>query len=778
MHRDPAVDDLVAPASKGPPIMELTELVGRDEQLIEITGQALVPSARVITITGPGGVGKSRLAAAAADQIRGYFANGTSMVDLSDLTDSGDVPAAITGALGLPDAAATAPRASQLWAPIADWELLLVLDGCERVVKGLAHVLRRLFAGAPRVRVLATSREPLRVYGERLVHVPPLPIPEQSAEVDLDELFEVPSVALFVERARAVNPTFTLTSENAAAVAEICILLDGLPVAIELVARRMRLFQVNALRARLRRGDDVLVGGHPDAPERHQSIHAVTEWSYQLLDPDLGDLLNQLAVCEGGFSVHTVEEMFEMPLVAAEQALESLVERNLILVQEQRDGEPRFAMLETIRRFCLRKLTASGTLAAARRRHAAYALKLADQLGPRLAGAQQAAALDHLALEHRNGQAALRYLADSGEWVDAARLALAVHPYWLIRGRLLDGLTWLDAVAAGCAGEAPELATAATAAAGQFAAALGDAGGALRRYERSLADSRQRGDDRGAAVAGADLGAALCRAGNVARGRTLLTGSIRMLHDLGDPAEPRAQLLLAEVVHAAGEQRLADSLVAEALEAYRARQDGFGAACAMRQLAVLTEGRGEREVADRLHRDSLRELRTVGAGPELATGLVEFALFVLRSRVGQEQRIVRLLAAADAIRRKAMIPLDERQRQLADDTRQEMIARLGGSRFESLWLEGHRVDSHSAVADALSTLPVRPDAAADPGRSRSLTPRQFQVAILVGQGLTNRQIAHRLDLSEWTVVNHVRQIMRKLGAPSRVHVARWVSKQG
>jgi predicted ATPase/DNA-binding CsgD family transcriptional regulator len=753
----------------------LTPMVGRDEELLVACGQILDPLARMLTLVGPGGVGKSRLAAAAAEQVRGRFDNGGAVVDLSDAADPYPVLGAIATALDLP--APEPGRTAATAAAIGDRELLLVLDNCDHIVEQLPDLLHELLTTAQRLRILATCRQPLHVYGERLLRVAPLATPGSAADFDLMELTEVPSVALFVQRVRAVDPGFALTVDNAPSIAEICNRLDGLPLAIELLAGRMRVFRPHALLTRLRRGEDVLIGGHVTAPARHRSIEALIAWSYDRLDADLRDALNRLSLCADGFGLCATAELLGIPAAAAERALESLVDRNLIIVRERHDGEPCFAMLSTIRDFGLAQLAASGQLADARHRSARRAQRLARGAAPLLSGSEQASKLQQLALEHKNLDATLSYLADRNDGRELAQMALDLHRFWLISGRLQYGANWLDTAAAVCAGSAPELAARSADAAGTLLTARGDAKHAVARHERALAGFRAIGDPVGEGLSLVRLGAALCRADDPARGLVRLGEGLEAVRGRDEPAEAAALVALADAAAETDDLPRVEELAGRALKIYRGLGDDYGAALALRRLAAVAQVGGANQEADRMHRHSLTDLQALGSRPELARGLADYGRFMLRVVAGQEQRVARMLAVSEVLHQAAGVTLAGHEAALHEITTQDLRTRLGTVRFDSARLDGRRLDPAAAVVDALSCPPVDQAGDAEVCRARSLTPRQFQVAILVGQGLTNRQVAHRLELSEWTVVNHVRQIMRKLGCASRVHVAQWVAQQ-
>jgi non-specific serine/threonine protein kinase len=656
-------------------------------------------------------------------------------------------------------------------------ELLLILDGCERGTAGLAPELHRLLTVAPQVRVLATSRESLGVYGERLFRVAPLPTPRFGAPADPLELEEYPAVALFVQRARAVDPTFTLTADNADTVAELCTRLDGLPLAIELCAGRLRLFSLATLLAKVRAGNTVLTGGHVAAHPRQRSLTAAIDWSYEQLNPRLRQALDRLSACHGGFDLHAVEELCELTPEEAEQTVEVLVDRSLIVLTEHSGDGPWFTMLRTMAAHCQDRLAqVPGALEAARDRHAAYFAALARTMVPALDGSDQATALGWLRMVHGDLLAALAHLGACGRNRAAAQLSLDLHRYLLIGTFAEEGLRLLDTAAEQCTADDPLLAARVRDAAGLLAASLGSPAAAAERHEQALSVLARDGDPADAMQAQARLGAARLTAGQAA-GRDLAESVLPELEKVRPAAAAAARLVLADVLVRDGDSAAADNHATAALAAYRRSDDAYGQALALRQAAAVAYAEGVVERADQLHRRSLRTLRGLGACGELARGLMLAALLLLSYVAGQETRVARLLGTADAVRERAGIELLPHERTALSTAIDDVRTRLGALAFETAWRMGRRSTTTAATLDLLSAPGAEPVEVPDGGRIRTLTARQFQVAMLVGQGMTNRQVAKRLDLSEWTVINHVRQIMRKLDLPSRVYVAQWISQQ-
>lgn len=759
------------PARKSPC---LTPLVGRDTDIVLITGHLLSPTHRLLTLVGPGGVGKSRLAATVAERLSAEFAGALWYVDLTEVAEPAPADAAVARTLGFPCEPGR-PARGEVTGFLAGIEALLVLDGCEHVADSAALLIADLLAACPGLRVLATSRTPLRVRGEYLVPVAPLRTPDAAERLWPHDLEQVPSVSLFVRRVRAVNPGFVLTAGNAEVVGEICALLDGLPMAIEIAADRGNALGMSRLLTRLRDGQDILRRGHLDGPDRHRSLRAITEWSYRLLGPDQRALLDLLAVCDGSFDFGTIEALWPESAAVADHVLETLVDGNLVLTWEQPDGELRFGLPSTVRAFCAERLRESSRLHEARRRHAEHVR--ARLTAPPRERPDQPARLRRLAAELGNVRAALDFFIEEGNRSAASETALAAGELWLVRGPIEEDLRRLETIAfSGPDDDGPaELAgliAAVAVLAGRLAVTLGDPARAVEVCER--ARDLQR-DDVGEALAAAELGRALTLAGARDRARPLLDSGVTGLRSMGEAtAATPAALTLAAEHQADHDLEQAERLLADVMSTSLASGDVHGVALTEARLALVAAERGRTSSADGYHRRSLRHLLDLEDHLGLATGLEDYALF-LWAATGQGRQAVRLLAAADAQRRAG--PAVAAGRAAREEACRKLRVDLGTSGFETAWDEGGRLGGRAAAVEVLSAPMVAESVPGDPAvPRRRLTPRQFEVATLVARGMTNRQISRELDISQWTVVNHIREVMRKLNVPSRVHVAQWVAR--
>jgi predicted ATPase len=438
-----AIDASVAGISHLP--ISLTPLIGRIQALTEITDQLARDSVRLVTLTGTGGVGKTRLALEAGQRLQGRFADGAAFVDLASVTDPSLVPAVILQALGLRGVADQTPMRS-LRAQIADKQLLLVLDNFEHLLDA-APVVTELLANGPQLKILVTSRAPLRVDGEHEFQVDPMEVPDVDALPPLEALSTNESVAFFVERAQAVRPAFQLDDSNALAVAKICVLLDGLPLAIELAAAQIRLFpEVAALLARLQPRLPMLTGGRRDAPARQQTMRDAIDWSYDLLDAKARALFRRLGVFGGGWTTESAEVVanaVDPTFEAAFDSLGHLVEASLVRVEPAK-GEPRFRMLETVREYALEQLDQCAERAAAEQAFVTYFVDLTLALAKKHGGTPHPEWMDQLEAEIDNLRSALTLAASMEDPNALVRLAWNLWRFWNVRGYLTEGRGWLD----------------------------------------------------------------------------------------------------------------------------------------------------------------------------------------------------------------------------------------------------------------------------------------------------------------------------------------------
>ena len=426
-----------------------TPLIGREREVEEVCRRLRATEVRVLTLTGPGGTGKTRVGVQAAAELTDEYEDGVFFVALAAIADPSLVVPTVARTLGLIEASNQSPE-ELLKGYLRDRHILLVLDNFEQVLEA-APLIDEVLHSAPRVKVLVTSRTPLGLYGEHEFPIPPLSLPESEAAPSAEHLADYGAIRLFLDRTRAVNPEFSLTEENAGAVAEICERLDGLPLAIELAAARAKLLPPQALLSRLGNRLKLLTGGARNLPERQRTLRNTIEWSYEMLDEGEKTLFARLAAFPGGGTLEAIEAVCDaegdLPVDPLE-GVSSLLDKSLLRQVAEQEDEPRFEMLETIREFALEKLEESADAGAVERVHAEFYLDLAEQAEPRLWGPEDAAWLERLEREHDNLRAALSWALDHEEVDLALRLGAALRWFWNLGGYYGEGRSWLEATLA------------------------------------------------------------------------------------------------------------------------------------------------------------------------------------------------------------------------------------------------------------------------------------------------------------------------------------------
>jgi predicted ATPase/class 3 adenylate cyclase len=483
-------------------------LIGRERDVDTVRSQLLREDVRLITLTGPGGTGKTRLSIAAAESAASAFEHGACFVPLSALTEPQLLPAAIANAIGIPESPSRT-TIDVVAEHLRARRMLIVLDNFEQIVSAAPVIAELLFRCAS-LKMLVTSRIVLHLTGEHEYPVSPLALPDATEPENAVALRGSPAVALFVERARAVRPDFDLDDDNSSAVRELCVRLDGLPLALELAAARIRLFSPQALLGRLGRRLDLLKGGARDLPARHQTLRQAIAWSYELLEPAEQKLFRRLAVFMGSFSIDAAEAVCTAagPVdIDVFDGIGALVERSLLRREAEVEGEPRFGMLETVREFGCERLEAHDEVHATRTAHAHVLLQELEQIVPRLTGPEQNACLNRIEADHDNLRAAITWSEEQGDADTALRLCSALWRFWIVRGHMREGYATLERVLAMPAAARP------TAARARALLGLGTVTHEISEYqkatpmlEESLAIFRQLDDARGIAAATTSLG--------------------------------------------------------------------------------------------------------------------------------------------------------------------------------------------------------------------------------------------------------------------------------
>jgi predicted ATPase/transcriptional regulator with XRE-family HTH domain len=743
----PAPVALRAPANRPTPFtlpIQRTSLIGRTAEVATICDRLRHNGVRLLTITGPGGTGKTRLALQVASELIDMFADGVFFIDFAPVADPTLVASTIAGVLGVQETG-DQPFVARLKTYLRSKHVLLVLDNLEHLLPGAA-VIDELLTATSSVAMLITSRTVLHLYGEHEIVVPPLAVPDLLHLPALDRLSNYAAVRLFIERARAVQADFHLTQTTASAVAEICVRLDGLPLAIELAAVRSKLLPPHALLTRLSHRLKLLVGGPQSLSARQQTLRNTIDWSYNLLQAGEQTLFWRLAVFVGGGTIEAVEAVCnvqtDLPFDLLD-GLQSLLDHSLLRQELSLKYEPRFGMLETIREYALERLELSGEADAIRRRHAIYHLELAQQ-AEKESPVQQRMWLDRLERELGNLRAALawcRTMTDGGEI--ELRLATLLFWFWRRRGSISEGRVWImGALARSHAGgiESGKQARAhGLNAAGLLAYHQGDHAVACALLEEAVLIFQEGGDERALAFAMATLGLATMAHGDDTRARQLCEASLALRRAVGDQRGlAHALACLGQVAVGQGDYAAALPALKEGLALFREVGDSWGVTFALRHLGDMAAAQGNDALAVAQYEEGLalsrdsgdwlyvaQLLGIVGAiegrqgNDARATALLMESVGLLReygdmqsiphclealacvaTRQEQRERAIRLFGAAAALRESLKAPQWPIQYAVVERALAAVRTQSDAVTFAAAWNAGHALTLHQALSEA------------------------------------------------------------------------------
>jgi predicted ATPase/class 3 adenylate cyclase len=679
-------------------------LIGRDDELATVTRMFRDEDARLVTLTGPGGSGKTRLALEIASELLDDFPDGVFFVHLAPVRDPALVLPAVAGVLNI-RSQPTEELRDTLTAELAAKRTLLVLDNCEQVIDAASDIAS-LLAACPRLAILATSREPMHIRSEQEYPVSPLALPNVE-ELDLEDLAQVPAVALFVARASAGDPRFALTAENAAAVAEICRRLDGLPLAIELAAARVAHLSPSALLDRLDLPGagplPFLTGGPRDLPSRQQTMRNTIAWSHDLLD-DAEQLLFQfLSVFPVGFTLEAAEWMSsEQPGIGeALDLLTSLVAKSLVVFEGDEGDAPRYRMLETIREFGQEQLAASGREATARDRHAAWALVLAERAAPHVTGPDASVWLEMLERDHASLRAALSWLVERGEGELLARLAGGLWTFWKEHAHYSEGRRWLNAALELGAAAPPKDRLRVITGVGAMAWYQADVAYSRHMHEQALVLAREIGDRAAEAFVLAGLAVHASEQGDDEQAIARFEESVAVAREVGDPAPVVLSLHnLAHQEWQRGQTARAVVRLEEALQVAREHRMGWILPSILVGLGTVSTDLGDPARAIEYFRESLALAQLRGNLGDVIDGVGGLAR--LAAVIDQPETAVRLFGAADAIREGLAMPLSPTEAAYLEPIMNSLRTTLGEDVFSAAWAEGRSLSQDDALDEALS----------------------------------------------------------------------------
>jgi predicted ATPase/DNA-binding NarL/FixJ family response regulator len=791
LHSNPRFHNLPAP---------LSTFIGRETEVAEVKDR--LSAQRLLTLTGPGGCGKTRLVIQVASELTAVYADGVWLVEFAPLADAMLVPQAVAYALSVHEQAGST-LIDALSDHLMHLHTLLVLDNCEHLVVACARLVEILLQACPGLRILATSREKLGIPGETVWTVPPLSLPEPQSWSDpssrqnaLLAYKQSEAVQLFVARAAAALPAFALTEQNGAWVAEVCRKLDGMPLAIELAAARVQTLSIQQIAERLDDRFHLLTSGSRTAPTHQQTLEATLDWSFSLLSETEQNVLLRLSVFAGGWTLEAAEAVCVSHGIEARDVLDLLTQlanKSLVVVERVQGEETRFRLLETIRQYAREKMQAAGEAGEVQAQHRDWYMNLARQAESELRGPEQSEWIERLEREHDNFRAALAWSLEN-DATGALRLAETLGQFWFMRGHHFgEGIEWLARVLSQA--EASEQAVTRASAyrwLGTLTYFQGDYGAARSAYEHSLAISQELQDRGGIAEAFFFLADAAALQGDAvaaralyAQARSFSTDSLASLREQGDKWNiARTLNYLGELARVEGDYAAARSFYEESLLIRHELGDQRGMAISLFNLGFVAHHQGNYRKAATFFEKSLslfQKLRSWRGVVDCFLGLA--GVF---ASAGQPERAARLFGATEALRAAIHIgpAVSYPDRVEYDRYVAAVRAQLDDAAFAAAWAEGRELTLEQAIEYALTESKISADASTPLSTQElkekfgGLTKRECEAAALIAQGKSNREIAEAMTVGVKTAETYMARIRNKLGFDSRVQIALWAIEKG
>jgi predicted ATPase/DNA-binding CsgD family transcriptional regulator len=778
-YRSPMSTATTASGTLGNLPAEVTSFVGRRQEIAGI--RRMLVASRLVTLTGPGGVGKTRLAQRVGAEARRGFPDGVWFVELAELRDPDLVAVTVGEALGLRDGA-VGPEMSGLAEFLADRQALLILDNCEHLIGACADLAEILLRACPGLRILMTSRQALRLDGEANLTVHPLSVPGQGAECGPADLGKYESASLLIERATAVLPSFRVTDGNCATVVRLCQALEGIPLAIELAVARLRVLSLDQILDRLTDRYTLLTAGARNAPARQQTLRALIDWSWDLCSDAERTLWSRLSVFSGGLELDAAETVCaddeELPTGRILDLISSLVEKSVLI--RAGNGNARYHLLEVTREYGEARLLAAGDQAAVAGRHCRWFAKLAAHADENWFGPDQASVMRRLRHERSNLRVALEYAITNGPPEIALRFAADLQNHWVIRGSLSEGRHWLDRALA-----LPPPRHWSRVRALRVAAWIAGVQGRTGRAAALLADASALAEMLPPSPERAYLpllqGTLRMWAGDYVHAQPLFERALtafRALNNRNGEVWTLIVLGLCRGLAGPPSSGYPDLETAKTLGA--ASGEAWWQSFALWALSVLRWRAGDPTGATAAAKESL-VIRNVVEGEQFAAGLAVESLAWIAASELRDQRSATLLGASGRMwqaMHTSLAPFRTLQ-DWHDEVVEQVRSRLGAAAFSAAARRGSDLSTADAIAAALERQPrVRvPETRADAAEGLGLTKREREVAALIAQGLSNREIAARLVVAQRTAEGHVENILSKLGFTSRTQVAGWLAAQ-